>query len=245
MAITVDWVTGEITVPKADTTLVQASPEIRALDTAQFWLDLKDLEATAEGAPWPDTQVNFPSYTIQGIVYAQAFRIIAPYFVTFEDGQYAVTLDGTNNNILEVATQNQVRLSSSNSAGLQLVFVTFEDGQYAVTLDGTNNNILEVATQNQVRLSSSNSAGLQLVTAGSGITQQDKDDIENQIFARILETGYSFEEVQRLLAAVAAGNIVQDGNGNYQIRDLNNTKDRVDGSEAANGGRTINSVDGT
>lgn len=121
MAISVNWITGEITVPKADTTLIQASPELRALDTQQFWLDLKDLEKSVDGIPWPDTQQNFPSYTIQGIVYAQAFRIIPPYFVTFEDGQYGVTLDGTNNNILEVATQNQVRLSSSNSAGLQYV----------------------------------------------------------------------------------------------------------------------------
>jgi hypothetical protein len=121
MAISVNWITGEITVPKADTTLIQASPELRALDTQQFWLDLKDLEKSVDGIPWPDTQQNFPSYTIQGIVYAQAFRIIPPYFVTFEDGQYGVTLDGTNNNILEVSTQNQVRLSSSNSAGLQYV----------------------------------------------------------------------------------------------------------------------------
>lgn len=203
MAISVNWITGEITVPKADTTLVQASPEIRALDTAQFWLDLKDAEASADGAPWPDTQVNFPSYTIQGIVYAQAYRIIAPYFVTFEDGQYAVTLDGTNNNILEVATQNQVRLASSNSAGLQIV------------------------------------------TQGSGITQQDKDDIENQIFARAVETGFSFEQITRLLAADAAGNIVQQPSGDYKVRDLNDTKDRIDGSPAANSGRTINSTDAT
>jgi hypothetical protein len=203
MAISVNWITGEITVPKADTTLVQASPEIRALDTSQFWLDLKDAEASADGAPWPDTQVNFPSYTIQGIVYAQAYRIIPPYFVTFEDGQYAVTLDGTNNNILEVATQNQVRLASSNSAGLQIV------------------------------------------TQGSGITQQDKDDIENQIFARVVETGFTFEQITRLLNAQAAGNIVQQPSGDYVIRDVNNTKDRIDGSPAPNDGRTINSTDGT
>lgn len=203
MAISVNWITGEITVPKADTTLVQASPEIRALNTSQFWLDLKDAEASADGAPWPDTQVNFPSYTIQGIVYAQAYRIIPPYFVTFEDGQYAVTLDGTNNNILEVATQNQVRLASSNSAGLQIV------------------------------------------TQGSGITQQDKDDIENQIFARVVETGFTFEQITRLLSAQAAGNIVQQPSGDYVIRDVNNTKDRIDGSPAPNDGRTINSTDGT
>lgn len=91
--------------------------------------------------------------------------------------------------------------------------------------------------------------GLQPITTqslvGSGITQQDKDDIENQIFARIVETGYSFEQLTRIIAAMAAGNIVQQPSGDYVIRDMNNTKDRIDGSPAANEGRTINSVDGT
>jgi len=203
MAISIDWITGEITVPKADTTLIQASPEIRALDTEQFWIDLKDLEATADGMPWPDTQENFPSYTIQGIVYAQAYRIINPYFVTFEDGQYAVTLDGTNNNILEVSTQNQVRLSSSNSAGLQVV------------------------------------------TSGSGVTQQDKDDIENQVHTRLIDGSYTFEQLTRLIAAEAAGKIVEQTNGAYVIRDVNDTKDRIAGDDAANGGRDITSLDAT
>lgn len=203
MAISVDWITGEITVPRADMPVIQVSPEIRRLDTDQFWLDLKDLEKTADGIIWPDTQLNFPSYSISGIVYNQAFQIIAPYFVTFEDGQYAVSLVNTNNNILDVATQNQVRIASNNSAGLQTV------------------------------------------TSGSGITQGDKDDIENQIFARTVETGFSFEAIQRLLASEAAGKIVQQPSGDYVIRDLNDTKDRIDGSPAANNGRDINSTDGT
>jgi len=118
MAVSIDWVTGEIFVPRADMPIIQVSPEVRELDTAQFWVDLKDLEATEEGAPWTDTQRNNPSYIISGFVYAQAFTIIAPYFVTFEDGQYTVSLKNTNNNILDVATTNQVRILSQNSAGL-------------------------------------------------------------------------------------------------------------------------------
>lgn len=118
MAISVNWLTGEITVPKADMPVIQVSPEVRQLDTQQFWLDLKDLEAEVDGIIWPDTQLNFPSYTISGFTYAQAFLIIDPYFVTFEDGQYAVALSGTNNNILDKATSNQVSILSQNSGGL-------------------------------------------------------------------------------------------------------------------------------
>jgi hypothetical protein len=91
--------------------------------------------------------------------------------------------------------------------------------------------------------------GLQPITtqiiSGSGVTQQDKDDIENQIFARAVESGYSFEQLMRIMAAVAAGNIIQTVDGDYTIRDINNSKDRIDGTPAANSGRTITTVDGT
>ena len=117
MAISVDPITGEIFVPRADMPVIQVSPEIRALDTAAFWVDLKDWEASVDGMPWPDTQSNNPSYSISGFTYVQGFLIIPPYFVTFEDGQYGVALQGTNNNILDVATQNQVRVAAQNSAG--------------------------------------------------------------------------------------------------------------------------------
>jgi hypothetical protein len=183
--------------------IIQASPEIRELDTTQFWLDLKDLEYSVDGMPWTDTQVNFPSYTISGIVYAQAFVIIPPYFVTFEDGQYGVSLVGTNNNILDVATQNQVRIASNNSAGLQIV------------------------------------------TSGSGVTQQDKDDIENQIFTRLVEAGFSFEQIVRLLAANAAGSIIQQVDGSYVIKGIDGATDRIEGDDSANNGRDITGRDGT
>ena len=203
MATSVNWLTGEIFVPRADMPIIQVSPEIRELDTTQFWLDLKDLEATVDGIPWPDTQTNFPSYVISGVTYAQAFLIIPPYFVTFEDGQYGVNLTGTNNNILDVATQNQVRIGSNNSAGLQVV------------------------------------------TSGSGVTQQDKDDIENQIFARLVEGGFSFENIVRILAANAAGTIEEQPDGSYIIRGIDGTTARIEGDDSANGGRTITGRDGS
>ncbi|KPK74179.1 MAG: hypothetical protein AMJ84_00355 [Acidithiobacillales bacterium SM23_46] len=175
--------------------IIQASPEVRQLDTAQFWLDLKDLEKTVDGIPWPDTQTNFPKYTISGFTYAQAFLIIDPYFVTFEDGQYSVALQGTNNNILDVATANQVRILSQNSGGL---------------IEGKISDA----------------------------------DIAN-IFAYVVENGETFEQQMRLIRADAAGKVVQAGDGSYAIRDAADSKDRIVGDDAANGGRDISSTDGT
>ena len=84
-----------------------------------------------------------------------------------------------------------------------------------------------------------------VVATGSGVTQGDKDDIENQIFDRIVESGFSFEALIRIMAAVAAGNIEQQPNGDYLIKDINNVKTRVAGVPAANEGRTIGTADGT
>lgn len=59
--------------------------------------------------------------------------------------------------------------------------VTFEDGRYAVAIVGGNSNVGANVNVNQVSVRSNNSAGLQLVTAGSGVTAQDKQDIADLV----------------------------------------------------------------
>lgn len=192
MAISVDPITGEIFVPRADMPIIQVSPEVRQLDTAAFWGDLKDWEASIDGILWPDTQSNNPAYTISGFTYAQGFLVIPNYFVTFEDGQYAVALSGTNNNILDVATSNQVSILSQNSGGL---------------IEGS-------------------------------LTLADLENIT-------MENGESLADQIRLIRADAAGKINQAGDGSYAIRDAADSKDRIVGDDAVNGGRDISATDGT
>lgn len=118
MPTAVNWITGEITIDRADMPIIQASPEVRQLDVSAFRLDLKDLEATELGMPWPRTHNNQSPTTLSGQDYARLVEVIAPYFITFEDGQYAVSLFGANNNVVDVKTQNQVSVVANNSAGL-------------------------------------------------------------------------------------------------------------------------------
>jgi hypothetical protein len=68
--------------------------------------------------------------------------------------------------------------------------VTFGDGQYAVRLVGANSNIPDVANVNQVSIRSQNSAGL--IVSGSGVTQQDKDDIVNATNAKTISAIIAF-----------------------------------------------------
>ncbi len=87
--------------------------------------------------------------------------------------------------------------------------------------------------------------GAQGIATGSGVTQQDKDDIENQIFARLIEAGFSLESILRLLAADAAGSQIVQVNGDYVIKGIDGTTDRIEGSPTANNGRNITGRDGT
>ncbi|REK56947.1 MAG: hypothetical protein DWQ49_09575 [Bacteroidetes bacterium] len=123
MAITINWPTKVINVPRADMLLIQSSPsEIRQLDIDAFRLELKSIEASDEGAPFDDTHSHNTTVTVGGVSLARVVEIINGYTVTFEDGQYAVNLVGANSNIADVTNVNQVSVRSANSAGL-----TFSD----------------------------------------------------------------------------------------------------------------------
>lgn len=118
MAITVDWPTRVINVPRADMPIVQVSPEIRELDLDLFRLTLKDLEDGEDGIVFPDTHSHNQPVTVGGVTLARVVEIINGYTVEFEDGQYAVNLFGANSNVGDVTVVNQVSIRSANSAGL-------------------------------------------------------------------------------------------------------------------------------
>lgn len=123
MAISVDWGTKVINVPKADTTLVTAGPpiEVRELDVDTFRLALKALEDDLTGGmPYLDTHRHVTEITISGVTYARFVEIINGYTVEFEESvpEYVVTLTGANNNILDVKVPNTTSLLANNSAGL-------------------------------------------------------------------------------------------------------------------------------
>lgn len=120
MAVSIDWSTFVITVPKADMTLIQASPEIRELDLDWLRLQLKALEAGVEGIVFDDTHIHNTEVTLGTVTYARVIEVISPYTIEFEDGAYLVDLVGANSNVGDpsIRVVNQVSANSNNSAGL-------------------------------------------------------------------------------------------------------------------------------
>jgi len=140
MAISIDWGTRVINVPRLDLTLIQASPtEIRELNLNAFHLELKNLEDGEDGMPFPDTHSHNTEVTLGGLTYARVIEMINGYTVTFENGAYAVNLTGANSNVGDVINVNNVSVRSANSAGLitskDIEFASFDGG---VTVDTSN-----------------------------------------------------------------------------------------------------------
>jgi hypothetical protein len=116
--VSVDWGTKVINVPQSD--MVFVSGTLYSLDTDTLRLALRSLEASEGGMPFLTTHQHNTEVTIAGTTYARTIEIINGYTVTFEDGQYAVRLDGSNNNLFDegVVNRNQVSIIPTNSAGL-------------------------------------------------------------------------------------------------------------------------------
>lgn len=131
MAISIDWATKVISIPKADTTLVDIGPpEVRELDMDAFRLELKDLEDDEEGMPFLDTHQHTAPLTVAGVTLARVVEIINGYTITFENGTYSVNIVGANSNISDVLNHNSVGVNTANSAGL----IEVASGEAGMTL---------------------------------------------------------------------------------------------------------------
>lgn len=123
MALTLDPATKVISVPQADLTFVSGT--FYKLDTDQWRKDVFDLLASETYIWMPDAFSHFTEGTVAGVLYARRLSIINGYSVEFEDGQYSVQLEGSNNDIWDIESgilvQNQVQVIPTNSAGLQVV----------------------------------------------------------------------------------------------------------------------------
>jgi len=124
--------------------------------------------------------------------------------------------------------------------------VTFEAGAYQVNCLGANHNVLDIANMNAVALRSANSAGLIVTVQGSGVTEQDKTDIANEIMdEQDIETGLTFREGLRLIMGFVSGDIVRTGSNIFSIKAHGTaSKERIAGTvDPETGDRVVSTTD--
>lgn len=151
MAISIDWATFTISVPRADLTLIQATPtEIRELNLNTFRTELKAIEASPIGMGFPKILDHYTAVQVGGIELAHVMILLAPYTVTFEDGQYAVNLTHANSNVGDRINVNQVSVRSANSAGLvqtkEIEYTAFAGAVHIDPINGVAGTIYPAGT---------------------------------------------------------------------------------------------------
>jgi hypothetical protein len=135
---------------------------------------------------WPSSVITIPQADltlISGTLYELDTETFREALKALEDDEQGITYPKTHdhNTTYTVAGVTYAR-------AILILFpytVTFEDGSYSVRLANSNNNIFDpdILNYNSVQVIGQNSAGLQVVTSGSGVTEQDKDDIRDRILS--------------------------------------------------------------
>lgn len=151
MAISVNWLTKIITVPKADLTLVQSTPnEIYELNLNEFRMWLHDEQDSEEGIVNLEIFTHNTEVELGGITFARVLRIINGYTVTFENGTYAVNLIGANSNVADVTNVNNVSVRPYNSAGLisspDIEYSSFNERVTVDTVNGFSGTLYPIGT---------------------------------------------------------------------------------------------------
>ncbi len=119
MSLSIDYTTKVITIPKAYMSLDTSVPyDIYILEANQFHLDLRAEEVSGQGIINDATHNHTTIVTLGGTTFARLVEIINDYTITFEDGSYAVAINGANTNFADVLTLNQVSVRTANTAGL-------------------------------------------------------------------------------------------------------------------------------
>jgi len=116
MAISIDWVTKVIFVPKSDLPLITGN--IFELDAEWFRLEVINIMDSEAGMSYPDAINHNTKVILSGVEYSRIIEIINGYSITFEPGPYAVSITGANTNYLDVMNFNGVSVATANSGGL-------------------------------------------------------------------------------------------------------------------------------
>lgn len=158
------------------------------------------------------------------------------------------TLTGEGGVSLVVGMEGTATVVSLTSDNLVLKLTIGLNGTGSISLTGTNNLALIVPFEGigsvaQFTGTSDLRGRLSLAGEWTPFTDLSPEGLAIAVWERIIESGFSAEQVMRILAAQAAGNATGLEGANPQFTGLDGTTVRIDGTYL-NGERTITSLNG-
>lgn len=193
MATTIHWPTKVISILQADLTLVSGT--LYELDVNALRLELKDLEDSEAGMPYPTTHNHNTELTLSGVTYARSVEIINGYTLTFEDtgSPYTVRCVGANHNLADVTNYtSEVSLIVGNSAGL----LTVSSGSGLSTPQDDRLARIEKFLRNK-RITDP-ATGIQTVYDDDGVTVLGQGDLFEDVAGVTPYRGQGAERADRL-----------------------------------------------
>jgi len=139
-----------------------------------------------------------------------------------------------------------------NGGGCMVSNRSYRGGLTVTGADNAADEITISMAQGRLQLAAGNTDGTiscrgvtDFDDQSAGSTVETSGLVDEIIFGRLIETGYTFEQIMKILAAHAAGDVPEPVAGAYTVRDINDVKPRITGVQTANGGRNVTAVDGT
>ena len=210
------------------------------------------------------SSINFASAAIDGIGLAVGGITTtgtSSITLTFADAAGQLIASGGGAATFSLTSNNPLLTASINGTGTATALVStntptlgaLADGSGAVTITvtGTNSGRLPANDASQLRTGSASfslSGSLTPYAIGqmSGTTAEyglTNAGIANSVWSKVVESGFSAEQILRIIAAQAAGSATGLENGNPQFTGLDGVTVRIDGAYSA-GTRTIDSLNG-
>lgn len=188
MAYSVNWLTKVVSIPQGD--LIDLGDNKYKLDLYEFKNKCRSLEAEfTEGLSYDPIVSYYKNVDTGDVILAKVVLLVNGYTVTFEDGQYAVLLDGANTNLHNFTNVNQVSIRPNNSTGLQdlstLLAMAYMDRVVVNTVTGQSGVSTPIGTLGRpsgnivdaVSIASKN--GISRLYTIRDLTLDDGDDVSN------------------------------------------------------------------
>ncbi len=121
MAYSVNWATKVVTVPLTDLTLVSGFNY--TLDTGDFWIEMRRLEASAGDGLWAEQVIEYANtQLLSGLTYSAIVKMINGYTWNTDTTNKTISLLGFNSNLLDTFIPGSgISVLANNSAGKQTI----------------------------------------------------------------------------------------------------------------------------